>query len=49
MWLIICIFKNHVECGGVVVEHQTLNREVLDSIPTDSTMLFDTQEVVALS
>ena len=27
------------ECGGVVVEHQTPNQEVLGSIPTGSTML----------
>ena len=27
------------EQGGEVVEHQTLNREVLGSIPTDGTLL----------
>ena len=27
------------ECGGIVVEHQTLNKEVLGSIPTSGTVL----------
>ena len=37
----VCLCFNYItgECGGVVVKHQTLNHEVLGSVPNGATML----------